>query len=136
MLYQVASIFGYLSVVFYFLAIFNYLVKAINRKFGEKIKKNKSIYAYFNPSMKFIVKNHKVFGFLTFLLFLAHSLIQFSLFGFNPTGFAAAIVLLVQITLGGYGYKSKNRFKHWLIVHRFIAALLLITVLIHYFIFY
>lgn len=136
MLYQLGSLFGYLSVVFYFLAIFNYLVKGINRKFGEKIKKQKSIYVYFKPTMSFIVKNHRIFGLLTFLFFLAHSIILFSLFGFNPTGFAAAMVLIVQMTLGGYGYKSKRRFKHWLAAHRSIAALLLVTVLVHYFIFY
>jgi len=136
MLYQVASLFGYLSVLFYFLAIFNYLVKSINRKFGEKLKAKKSVYAVFNHGMKFIVKNHRTFGLLTFLLFLAHSMIQFSLFGFNATGFAAAIVLLAQIALGWYGYKSKKRFKHWLLVHRTVGALLLVTVVIHYFIFF
>ena len=131
MAYSIASILGYLSVGFYLLAVFNYVIKALNKKYSEKIRQSDKLRQFFIWGMKHIVKNHKIFGFLTFTFFLAHSLIQYVLLGFNLTGMVAAGFLLAQVGLGFYGFRGKRKFKAWLPIHRGVGGFLLIFIIMH-----
>jgi hypothetical protein len=81
--------------------------------------------------MKIIVKNHKLFGYLTVIFILLHFAIQFSQHGLNNTGVIAAGILLLQVGIGIYGSKAKKRGRTWLMIHRTITVVLLIAIAVH-----
>jgi hypothetical protein len=83
--------------------------------------------------MKFIVKNHKLFGLLTAVALIAHFTVQYSIFGLNITGALAGAALILQVFLGGYIYKKKKRKGLAFKSHRLLAILLLILMGIHIF---
>jgi len=81
--------------------------------------------------MKFIVKNHKLFGLLTAVALIAHFTVQYSLFGLSTTGAMAGATLILQVFLGGYIYRKKIRKGFWFKFHRMLAFILVIAILIH-----
>jgi hypothetical protein len=118
-------------IFFYSLTILNYIVKFVNKKFKKQINKNKTFAANYMKFMRFIVKNHRYFGFLAVLFLALHFTIQFMAHGLSITGAFAASIMILQIFLGIYGFKVKKKGKYWLITHRTIAVMLLIAILIH-----
>ncbi len=119
---------GICIVILYALTILNYVMKFLNRRFGRTLK----AYPAFTHLLKFVVRNHKLFGILTVFFLVAHFIVQFNYYGLSVTGSIAAGILLVQVALGIYGAKSKSKgSKTWLIIHRTIAVALLVAILIH-----
>ncbi|WP_320127452.1 hypothetical protein [uncultured Sphaerochaeta sp.] len=128
---EIGEFFGVLIIVLYVLTVLNFLVKWINKKYGPSMKTNEKGYALYKGFMRFIIKNHKLFGLLTIIFLLTHFFIQFNTYGISITGLVAAGILILQILLGIYGAKAKKKGKTWLIIHRSIAVILFITILIH-----
>lgn len=128
---ELGGLFGFLIIIFYVLAVLNFFFKFLNRNYRDTLKKNESFYKTYMKFLKFFVKYHKYFGGATLLMILAHFFLQFSRFGISVTGCIAAGVMLLQIGLGVYGQYHKSRSKSWLMVHRGIAAVLLVTIMIH-----
>jgi heme A synthase len=128
----IGVLFGVLVILLYIMTILNYVVKAINRTFGARMKANAKAYKAFTTCMRFIVKNHRFFGMASFVFLIIHVFIQYSDYGYiNQTGAVAAGVLLVQVGLGIYGSKAKKKPKSWLYIHRAVAVLLPIAIAIH-----
>ena len=128
MLSEYGGILGICIIILYVLTILNYVMKFLNKRFGQKLK----AYPAFTGSLKFIVRNHKLFGLLTVVFLLIHFLIQFNYYGLSVTGAIAAGVLLLQVALGIYGTKVQSKKKKtWLFSHRFIAVALLVAILVH-----
>ena len=128
----VGVLFGVLVILLYIMTILNYVVKAINRTFGARMKANAKAYKAFTTCMRFIVKNHRLFGMASFVFLIIHVFIQYSDYGYiSQTGAVAAGVLLVQVGLGIYGSKTKKKSKSWLYIHRAVAVLLPIAIAIH-----
>ncbi len=128
---DLGELFGFLIIVFYVLAALNFCFKFLNRNYRNTLKKNEGFYKIFMKILKFFVKNHKYFGGATILLILVHFYLQFSRFGISVTGCIAAGVMLLQVGLGVYGQLQKTRSKAWLMLHRGIAVVLLVAILIH-----
>ncbi len=128
---EIGSLFGSITVLLYLLAILNYLVKFIYKKYRNELIINEKLYSSFTKFMKFIVKRHNLFGVLTIAFLLLHFLIQFSQYGLNTTGVIAAGIMLLQVGLGIYGSKVKKRGGTWLLMHRTIAVLILIAIGVH-----
>lgn len=131
MIYQLGRLLGSAIVVLYGLTVMNYVVKFINKKFRNTLKKNPTFFKGYNIFVKIIVKNHPLFGLLTILVLLSHFLIQFNYYGLNISGAIAAGIMILQVALGIYGSKTKKRGGTWLTMHRTIAVILLIAILIH-----
>ncbi|MBP1757096.1 MAG: hypothetical protein H6Q59_3494 [Firmicutes bacterium] len=128
---ELGELFGILIIVFYSLAVLNFCFKFFNRKYRDKLKRNEKFYKVYMNFLKFFAKYHRYFGFATILMILIHFFIQFSNYGLSITGCIAAGVMLLQIVLGIYGQFSKKKMKSWILIHRGIAVLLLVTILIH-----
>ncbi len=128
---ELGEFFGILIIIFYSLAVLNFVIKFLNRHFKDTLKKNEKFYAFYMKLLKFLMKAHRYFGGATILLILVHFFIQYSQYGLNITGGIAASVMFLQIGLGVYGQVKKKKGKAWILIHRSIAALLLITILIH-----
>lgn len=128
---EMGEFLGYLIIICYALAVLNYFVKFINKRFRNTLSKHKKFYAIYMQIMKFIIKRHKIFGFATIVFILLHFYVQFSTIGLRISGVAASAIMLLQISLGIYGSKAKKRGKTWLYLHRSVAAVLLIIIVTH-----
>ena len=128
---ELGGLFGNLIVLFYGLAVLNFCFKFLNRNFRDKLKKNEGFYGVFMKILKILVKYHRYFGGATIIMILIHFYLQFTRFGLNITGCLAAGVMILQIAMGIYGQMKRPKGKVWLVVHRGIAALLMITILMH-----
>jgi hypothetical protein len=128
---DLGKLFGLLIILFYVLAVLNFCFKFLNRNFRDTLKKSEGFYKIYMKLLKFFVKYHKYFGGAAILMILIHFYLQFSRFGISVTGCIAAGVMLLQVGLGVYGQIKKKRSKTWLMLHRGIAAMLLVAILIH-----
>ena len=128
---DIGEFLGFLIIFFYSLTILNYIVKFVNKKFKKQINKNKTFASYYMKVMRFIVKNHRYFGFAAVIFLLFHFLIQFVTHGLSITGILAASIMVLQIGLGIYGHKVKKKGKTWLMIHRSVAVMIFIAIVIH-----
>jgi Cytochrome oxidase assembly protein. len=128
---ELGGFFGDLIILFYALAVLNFCFKYLNRNFRDKLKKNEDFYKVFMKILKIFVKYHRYFGGATIIMILVHFYLQFIRFGISVTGCFAAGIMILQILLGIYGQVKKPKGKVWIMLHRGIAVLLLITILIH-----
>lgn len=128
----IGAFFGWVIVISYILTIMNYVMKAVNKKWGKVIRKNEKLKGPWQFLLTFVVKNHKLFGIITIIGILVHFYIQYNRWGFVISGVIAAGLMILQAGLGGYGfYKKKSRKGLWLIVHRIIALLLFVAIAYH-----
>jgi len=128
---EIGELLGFLIIVFYSLAVLNFCFKFANRKFKGTLKKKESFYKIYMSILKILLKYHKYFGGATILMILLHFLVQYNQRGISITGIVAAGMMLLQIVLGMYGQFKKVKNKNWLIIHRGIAVVILITIVIH-----
>ncbi|MGB4590427.1 MAG: hypothetical protein WBI17_14510 [Clostridiaceae bacterium] len=129
---SVGRLFGWIIVISYGLTILNYFVKLINRKFGKQLGEYPKLKKALSVVTPFIVKNHKIFGFITIGAILVHFYIQFTRWGFIISGAMAAALMITQASLGAYGaFVNKKRKGIWFILHRTIAVILFIAIVNH-----
>lgn len=129
---SVGRIFGWLIVTGYFFTILNYFVKWANRRWISKMPKDAPGRVRFQSFMRFIVKNHRYFGMFTSIALITHFIIQYLSWGFYISGLIAGSLLIIQGSLGAYGtYVKQKKNGPWLIVHRSVAVLLFLGILVH-----
>lgn len=123
---------GYLVATGYLLSILNFVVKRLNRSVISKRPKDDRLRLLFTPVMHFIVQNHRTFAIVTTVALASHFIIQFQSWGLFPTGVIAGSLLIVQASLGAYGtYIKKKKPGTWLTIHRTVAILLGLAILLH-----
>ncbi len=131
-MYTLGRFLGYVIALGYLLTILNYFVKWLNRSVMARRPKEDNVRKVFTRFMRFIVSNHRLFAILTTVALFAHFLIQFQSWGLYPTGAIAGSLLLIQGSLGGFGtYVKKKKPGVWLIVHRMVAILLGLAIVLH-----
>ncbi|MDD2458262.1 MAG: hypothetical protein PHQ83_07140 [Eubacteriales bacterium] len=131
-MYMLGRFLGYVIALGYLLTILNYFVKWLNRSVMSKRPKEDTMRKVFTRFMRFIVSNHRLFAILTTVALFAHFLIQFQVWGLYPSGALAGSLLLVQGSLGGFGtYIKKKKPGIWLTVHRTLAILLGLAIVLH-----
>ena len=123
--------FGILIIILYGLTISKYILRFIDKKYKDKLSKYETFYKIFSIIKKFVMKNHRILGVSSILVLLIHFIIQFSTIGFSLTGLLAAVLLISQAILGIYMVVNRKRFKTILKIHKVLASVLLIAILIH-----
>ena len=123
--------FGILIIILYGLTISKYILRFIDKKYKDKLSKYETFYKIFSIIKKFVMKNHRILGVSSILVLLIHFIIQFSTVGFSLTGLLAAVLLISQAILGIYMVVNRKRFKTILKIHKVLASILLIAILIH-----
>ncbi|MGV8905464.1 MAG: hypothetical protein ACOH15_02560 [Acetobacterium sp.] len=124
---------GWTTALFFILAFSNYFVKVINKKYISKLgKEKKQTVDFYRKIMKLIIKNHKIFGIIAFVLMLAHYYTIFTANLMRLSGIIAALLLIVIVSLGFYGgFISKNKKGMWLKIHRILPFILIIVIVFH-----
>ena len=123
--------FGILIIILYGLTISKYILRFIDKKYKDKLSKYETFYKIFSIIKKFVMKNHRILGVSSILVLLIHFIIQFSTVGFSLTGLLAAVLLISQAILGIYMVVNRKRFKTILKIHKVLASILIIAILIH-----
>ena len=124
---------GWITAISFGIVILNYFVKYINKKYINKLgKEKKQIVDLYRKIMKVIVKNHKLVGTIAVFSVLAHFFIALSSNRISITGIIAAILMAMIFLLGVYGeFINKNYKGMWLKVHRVLAFVIIIAIGIH-----
>lgn len=123
---------GILTAIGFIFALLNFFVKFINKNYILKLNKDKRYFAsYYTKIMKFIVKNHKTAGIITFILMLSHFFIAYASHRIKMTGIIAAAIMLMVVILGIYGKLNKKVRGKWLTAHRTLAFILILAIILH-----
>jgi hypothetical protein len=124
---------GWVTAISFGIAILNFFVKYINKKYISKLGKDKKqIVDLYRKIMRIIVKNHKLVGTIAVVSVLIHFFIAFSANRIKITGIIAAAIMAILFLLGFYGaYINKNYKGMWLKVHRILAFSLIIAIIVH-----
>jgi hypothetical protein len=124
---------GWVTAISFGIAILNFFVKYINKKYINKLgKEKKQLVDLYRKIMKLIIKNHKLAGTIAIFSVLAHFFIAFSSDNIKISGIIAALFMASIFILGFYGaFINKSHKGMWLKAHRIMAFALIIAIGIH-----
>lgn len=124
---------GWITAISFGIAILNYFMKYINKKYINKLgKEHKEIVVWYRKIMKVIIKNHKLAGVIAVFSVITHSFVAYSTNHIRISGIIAALLMATMLFLGVYGaYINKNYRGNWLKVHRIIAFALIAAIGFH-----
>ncbi len=122
---------GVLTAVLFGIAIANFFVKWINRNWVMKLPKENKFRAGYQQVMKFLVKNHRFFGFGAVVVLVSHVVLQVLFQWVSITGIVTAGLAVVAIALGLILFKSKKRTPAMLWAHRGAVIALFLAFLVH-----
>ena len=122
---------GVTTAVLFGFAIANFLIKWVNRQWVMKLPKESAFRGAYQTIMKFLVKNHRFFGFGAAALMVAHIVIQILFMWVSITGIITAALAVVTILIGIVMFKSKKRNPELLWAHRGAVIALIVAFLTH-----
>lgn len=126
------GLFGWLITAGFILTLLNYPVKLVYRKWVAPMDKESGFRRAYVKVQRFLVLNHRYFAVLTSILLVAHVIVQMLYRWFSWTGLAAAVLMVANLLIGGYGhYLKKKRPSAWLVIHRLVALLLIAAIVAH-----
>jgi len=125
--------FGIITVISFSVAISNYFVKYIHKKYIIKLgNEKKQLVDLYRKIMRIIIRNHKLIGTIAIFSVLTHFFVGFLSNRISITGIIAALFMFIIFFLGIYGaFINKNHKGMWLKVHRVMAFVLLVAIVIH-----
>ena len=126
------SLFGWLITAGLFLTLLNYPVKPIYRRWIAPLPRQSKLKAVYGRIQKLVVARHRYFALFTTVMLFAHIVIQLIYRWLSWTGLIAAIFMTVNGFLGGYGhYIKKKQRSAWFYLHRTVAVLLVVSIVVH-----
>jgi hypothetical protein len=128
---ELGELLGILTAVLFGLAIFNFVVKFVNRKWVTKLPKENKFKKGYQSVMKILVKNHRFFGFGAAALMVGHVVIQILFQWVSITGIITAALAVVSVALGVVLFKAKKRTPAMLWAHRSAVIALILSFIVH-----
>lgn len=122
---------GVITAVLFGIAIANFFIKWINRNWVMKLPKDNKFRVVYQQVMKFLVKNHRFFGFGAVVVMVSHVVLQILFAWVSVTGLVTAGLAVVTIALGLILFKSKKRTPVLLWAHRGAVIALFLAFLVH-----
>lgn len=128
-----AGLLGWIAVWGYIIALINYFMKYINKKYINKLSNDKKQYKdLYRFIMKYVVKYHKIAGIAASIAVIGHLYIMYNFIGLSIPGLIAAITILIVLILGMYGvFINRNMRGSWVKVHRTLAFILIVLIGFH-----
>ncbi|WP_446899625.1 hypothetical protein ACSVC9_06990 [Clostridium sp. LBM24168] len=129
----IAGLLGWLAVWCYTIALFNYFMKYINKRYINKLSNNKKQYKdLYRLVMRYIVKYHKIAGIFASIALVGHLYLMYNFRGLSIPGLVAAVIMLIVFILGIYGtFINKNIRGSWIKFHRTLAFTLIVLIGLH-----
>ena len=128
---EIGELLGILTAVLFGGAILNFCVKFVNRKWVMKLPKESKFKQGYTSVMKFLVKNHRFFGFGAAVLMVAHVVAQILFRWVSVTGLVTAGLAVVTVVLGVVMFKAKKRTPAMLWAHRGSVIALIAAFVVH-----
>lgn len=128
---DIGNVIGILTAILFGVAILNFVVKFVNRKWVMKLPKENKFKQGYSTVMKFLVKNHRFFGLGAAVLMVAHVVLQILFKWPSVTGILTAALAVVTVSLGGILFKAKKRTPAMLWAHRSAVIALTLAFLAH-----
>lgn len=128
---EIGNLVGIFTAALFGLAILNFFVKFVNRKWVMKLPKENKFKQGYTSAMKFLVKNHRFFGFGAAILMIAHVVLQLIFKWLPVTGILAASLAVVTVVLGVVLFKAKKRTPAMLWAHRGAVIALVLAITAH-----
>ncbi len=130
-MYQVGNLLGILTALLFGIAILNFCVKFVNRKWVMKLPKESKFKQSYTAVMKFLVKNHRFFGLGAAVLMVLHIVLQLVFKWVSVTGILTAALAVVTVALGVVLFKAKKRTPAMLWAHRGAVIALILSFIAH-----
>ena len=131
-MYELGGFLGILTATFLGLALLNYILKWVNKRWISKLPKTSNFKAVYIKVMKFIVQKHRWFGLGATVSMVAHLILQIMYAWVSKTGLIAAALLVTNGMIGAWmHYKQKGKRGPLLMVHRAIGILLVAAIAAH-----
>ncbi|MEA4915265.1 MAG: hypothetical protein VB061_11925 [Christensenella sp.] len=128
---EVGELLGVLTAVAFGFAIMNFVIKFVNRKWIMKLPKENVWKQRYLSLMKFLIKNHRFFGFGAAILMVAHVVVQLIFAWVSVTGIITAALAVVTVVLGVIMFQRKKSSKALLWAHRSAVIALILAFLVH-----
>jgi len=128
---ELGELLGILTAVLFGIAILNFFVKFVNRKWVMKLPKESKFKQGYMTVMKFLVKNHRFFGLGAAVLMVLHIILQIIFKWVSVTGIVTAALAVVTVMLGGILFKAKKRTPAMLWAHRGAVIALILSFIAH-----
>ncbi|MFL0197466.1 hypothetical protein ACJDU8_18130 [Clostridium sp. WILCCON 0269] len=129
----IAGLLGWIGAWGYVIALLNYFMKYINKKYINKLSKEKEQYKkVYRFIMRYVVKYHKVAGVVASAAVILHLYFMYTFIGISIPGLVAGATMLMVLVLGAYGiFINKNFRGSWVKVHRVLAFTLIVLIGFH-----
>jgi hypothetical protein len=126
---------GWITMLLIFAALLNLILKQISRDYVKRLPQEYKDFAdAYRSFMRRVIRGHRVFGLAAMLIFLVHSFFVIFFDHVSLTGIASAILLVLVVALGAYGYFISKDFRAgWLSAHKASAFFLCFAVITHVF---
>lgn len=131
-MYELGGFLGIMITVFLGMALLNYILKWVNKRWVSKLPKTSKFKAIYIKVMKFIVQKHRWFGLGAAVFMLAHLILQITYAWISITGLIAAALLVINGMIGAWmHFRQKGKRGPLLMVHRAIGILLVAAIAVH-----
>lgn len=130
---EIAGLLGWIGVWGYGIALLNFFMKYINKKYINGLSKDrKKFINFYRTIMRYIVRYHKIAGIVASIAIVGHLYLMYNFRGLSIPGLIAAIVMWSVFTLGIYGFAiNKNLRGPWVKVHRILSFILILLIGFH-----
>ncbi len=128
---QLGNLLGVLTAVLFGFAVMNFVIKWVNRKWIVQLPKESALKKHYLSVMKYLVKNHRYFGFAAVGLMLLHVVLQLVFKWVSLTGIVAAAFAVLALVLGVILFRRKKRTPALLWAHRSAVIALAATFVVH-----
>ncbi len=130
---ELGEFLGSVTGILFFLALLNYPVKFINKRWISKLPKDSGVKKTYLAIMKFLVQKHRFFALGALATVAVHLYIQLTYRWLSVTGLVAAGLLLFTVLLGAnLFFRHKGKRGLLFQVHRLAALSVLVAFAIHY----
>lgn len=132
---EMAGLFGWIGVWGYVIALMNFFMKYVNKRYINRLSKDKqTLINTYRTVMKFIVKIHKAAGVIATIAILIHFYLMYSFKLLSISGLIATIAMVIVFILGIYGVGiNKNVRGSWVKTHKLLSFILILLVTFHVF---
>ncbi len=132
---SVQTLTGWLTALVLTAAFSTYLLKQIGREYVKQLSRDYADFAdAYRRFMKFMVGRHRVFGAAALIALAAHAYPALARSAVSASGLVAALALISAAAAGAWLFFGKKNLRTgWLSVHRALAFVLLLAVIIHFF---
>ncbi|MCE5197337.1 MAG: hypothetical protein LLG09_09520 [Negativicutes bacterium] len=129
---ELGGVLGSITGLCLLLALLNYPVKWVNKRWISKLSKESSVKKTYQSVMRFLVQKHRYFAFTAVVTLAIHLYLQLTYRWLSITGVITGALLILTVLLGAnLFFRHKGERGLLLQVHRISALATLLSFIVH-----